>query len=156
VSDPWINRLVVSGPTEEVLAFQKAAQSTDAGKSTSFSFAQLQALLPRAERQGLEIPVDPWDDDSESNGVGVPETVERDTPTMLDLVYRFRLEEYAPDALLVRVSRLFPHVCFVLGWVAPNVGEQASRFVQDGNTRPLRKTDESAQAIRLKVPGRFG
>ena len=42
------------------------------------------------------------------------------------------LSRYEPDLLLTKVSRLFPSLTFVLGWVAPSVDEAASKCIQNG------------------------
>jgi hypothetical protein len=49
----------------------------------------------------------------------------------MDLDYNFSLVRFAPDDLLVHVSR-FPRLCLVLGWVAPTNDEAASKFIQNG------------------------
>jgi len=158
MSDPWINRLVVSGPAAEVRAFQTSAASGEGPSQTSLSFTRLQAQLPAEGQHGLDAPVEPWDDSSASNpsGVSAPETQARQIPGMTRLVYRFSLDGYEPDTLLIRVSKLFLHLCFVLGWVAPSVDDQTSRFIHNGHTLVYHASDRQKVSLRAKAYRRYG
>ena len=53
---------------------------------------------------------------------------------MLGLEYDFSLARYERDELLIRASRKYPNLCFVLGWVAPSNDEHRSRFIHNGRT----------------------
>src|SRR5205807_613286 len=111
--------------------------------------------MREVEQMELDPPLDPWDD-SESDPVSAPEVEARDTRGMLDLVYRFSMERYEPDPLLIRASRLSPQVCFVLGWVAPNAGEQSSRFIHNGDTRLYRLPARREESVRVESYRRHG
>jgi hypothetical protein len=63
-------------------------------------------------------------------------------------IYRFELRRYEPDLLLTKVSKLFPKLTFILGWVAPNVDEAASKFIRNGIVRRYRMPDDQMGEIR--------
>jgi hypothetical protein len=109
MSDPWINRLVVSGPVAGVRAVQTAAAVAEGPTETSLSFARLLQLLPEDERDEFDESVEPWHDTgvSFSDAVEPPEEESRQAPDRLELTYRFMLDRYDPDPLLIRTSALF-------------------------------------------------
>jgi hypothetical protein len=158
MSDSWINRFVVSGPVASVRTFETAAAVTEGPAQTSLSFARLLQLLPEDERGNFDEPVEPWHDtgDSFSDAVEPPEEESRQAPDWLELTYRFVLDRHDTDPLLIRTSALFPTLCFVLGWVAPNVDEQRSRFIHNGDTDTYELSDDQAESIRAENYLRYG
>jgi hypothetical protein len=158
MSDPWINRLVVSGPVDEVRRFQDCAATGKPQSATALSFKKLQALVHEDDRVGLDKPVDPWDDSNKSNpdGVGPPHAEARHHPGFMDLEYNFSLVRFEPDDLLVQVSRLFPRLCFVLGWVAPANDEAGSRFIQNGDVLERWLSDAERESLRDDAYRRLG
>ena len=70
MSDPWINRLVVSGPKADVDAFGGRVAPAKGPSPTMLSFKQLQSHLPDDEQDGLDEAVEPWDDSSGADGSG--------------------------------------------------------------------------------------
>jgi hypothetical protein len=107
-------------------AFQSAAARDEPGPATSLSFANLQALLSEDDQDGLPEPLDPWDDSDTEYVVTEPDRHPRATAGCVDLIYDFSLARYEPNDLLIRVSKVFPTLSFVLGWVAPSNDEHTS------------------------------
>ncbi|HXG51499.1 MAG TPA: hypothetical protein VNN77_08870 [candidate division Zixibacteria bacterium] len=140
MSDAWINRLVVSGPAADVRAFAKAAvgfeppdfdSPSDKPVKVGLSLGTLYELLPsRAKRRVPPVEDEPADLVCERLVVGKTGNAEK--------IYRFQLAAYEPDLLLTAVSRLFPRLVFVLGWVAPAVDEAASKLIRNGTVRRYR------------------
>jgi hypothetical protein len=150
VSDPWINRLVVSGPVDDVKAFAKAAtgfeppefdSSSDKPIKTPLLFEALYDLLPAKAKRGVpEVEDEPAGLISErlvmrKNGKGVK-------------IYRFELRRYEPDLLLTKVSKLFPRIVLILGSVAPNVDEALSKLIRNGTTRQYQMPVDRMGEIR--------
>jgi hypothetical protein len=155
--DTWINRLVVSGPAAAVRRFQNSVARAEGGSTTSLAFIQLQACLPEDERAGLDEPAEPWNGPWPNNeGIGAPTEEALQEPGMLKLVYNFSLARYEPDELLIRASKQFRTLCFVLGWVAPNVDDQVSRFIHNGHTLVYRASDRLVERLRAKAYRRYG
>lgn len=150
MSDPWINRLVVTGPVEDAKAFSKAAtgfQLPELGSSSKkpvkllLSFTALYNLLPeKAQKRVPEVDDEPDDLIAERLVTGKNGNGEK--------IYRFELSSYEPDLLLAEVSKCFPRLIFVLGSVAPNVGEAASKFIRNGKSRHYDMPDNRQEEIR--------
>ena len=102
--------------------------------------------------------MEPWSDSNESNpdGVSPPEGEARQRPGFMDLEYRFSLVRFEPDDLLIQVSRLFPRLCFVLGWVAPANDEAASKFIQSGEVLEYWLSDSERESLRDDAYRRLG
>ena len=131
MSDPWINRLEISGPAKDLAAVERAMTPVTAAGSRSrrldLSFTALSEYLATGCVICAEEVTDPW-------GVTVErrESLERG---MVRRIYRFEQARYEPDELLGRLSARYPRLCFVLGWVAPNIGEAASKLIHKGTSR---------------------
>jgi hypothetical protein len=158
MSDPWINRLVVSGLVDDVTTFQNSAAAGEGPSATSLSFTRLQAQLDEGLREGLDAPREPWDDWNTSNpdGVNPPQAQARQDSRFMDLEYNFSLVRFDPEPLLVRVSELFPHVCFVLGWVAPSVDQAAGKFIHNGEMLEYWLGDSERESLRAEAYRRLG
>ena len=155
--DTWINTLVVSGPAAEVAAFRSAVTDSDAKPVTSLSFRRLEACLSGEERADLDAPMEPWNDwVADADSVGPPEEHVRPEPGMLGLEYDFSLARYEPDELLIRASRKYQNLCFVLGWVAPSNDEHRSRFIHSGRTQMYDAPDARVDRLRSKAYRRNG
>jgi hypothetical protein len=130
MSDPWINRLEISGPAKDLAAVERAmTPATKAGKRSSrpgLSFKALSDYLEIGCVLCAEEVTDPW-------GVTV-EARESLEHGMVRRIYRFEQGGYAPDDLLVELSARYPRLCFVLGWVMPD-SEEASKLLHRGTVR---------------------
>ena len=73
-----------------------------------------------------------------------------------NLTYRFSLAGYEPDPLLIRASKLFPSLCFVLGWVAPSNPEQTSRFIHNGHTLLYLLPAQRTEKLRATAYRHYG
>ena len=130
MSDPWINRLEISGPAKDLAAVERAMTPVTAAGSRSrrldLSFKALSEYLAIGCVICAEEVTDPW-------GVTVErrESLERG---MVRRIYRFEQARYEPDELLVGLSARFPRLCFVLGWVVPD-SEEASKLIHKGTAR---------------------
>lgn len=130
MSDPWINRLEISGPAKDLAAVERAlAPATAAGSRSrrlDLSFKALSEYLAIGCVICAEEVTDPW-------GVTVErrESLERG---MVRRIYRFEQARYEPDELLVGLSARYPRVCFVHGWVMPD-SEEASKLIHKGTAR---------------------
>ncbi len=71
-------------------------------------------------------------------------------------IYRFMLSRYEPDLLLIEISKLFPRLCFILGWVAPNIDEAASKFIRTGTARQYRMPGKRRSEIRASKYKEWG
>jgi hypothetical protein len=150
VADPWINHFVVVGPIDDVRAFVRAAvgsQPPDWDSSStkpvrlSLSFSAFyKRLPPSAKRRVPEVESEPYELNSDRMVLRKDGHAEK--------TYRFELSHYEPDLLLTEVSKLFPRLCFILGWVAPNVDEAASKFIRAGKVRLHRMSDSRREEIR--------
>jgi hypothetical protein len=156
MSDSWINRLVVSGRTADIDAFGASVARPGGRSPTMLSFKKLQGQLPRVEWDGLEEVEEPWDDDRGPMAVAAPDRRARQPSGTQDLMYRFSQARYEPDELLIRASRLFPKLCFVLGWVAPSNDERSSRFIHNGHTLVFRLPDQRTEKLRALAYRRYG
>jgi hypothetical protein len=118
----------------------------------------LQAQLDEGLREGLDAPREPWDDWNTSNpdGVNPPQAQARQDSRFMDLEYNFSLVRFDPEPLLVRVSELFPHVCFVLGWVAPSVDQAAGKFIHNGEMLEYWLGDSERESLRAEAYRRLG
>jgi hypothetical protein len=87
---------------------------------------------------------EPWD-----LSIDPPERLEGG---MIERIYRFQLRHYEPDPLLVEVSRQYPNLCFVLGWVDPNWDDQASRFIHVGRSPLYRLPQRRKRVLQAAVP----
>jgi len=156
MSNDWISRLVVRGPAGDVEAFAKMAtdprirahqfdNSTKHRGRLGLSFTALLARLPPGWGAQLDHDItEPW-------------ALSLDRPVrlkggMLERAYRFQLSHYVPDALLVQVSKQYPRLCFVLGWVEPNIDEQASRFIHAGHSSLYRLPEKRKRVLQAGVP----
>jgi hypothetical protein len=150
MSDPWINRLVVSGLADDVSVFQNAVTAGEGPTATALSFTRLQAQLDEDARQGLDEPWEPWDDWNETNpdGVNPPQVEARRDSRFIDLEYNFSLVRFEPEPLLIRASELFPRLYFVLGWVAPNVDQAAGKFIHNGQMLEYWLSDTERETLR--------
>jgi hypothetical protein len=156
VSNDWINRLVVRGPAKDVETFAKMAtdprilgdqfdEPSRRRQRLGLSFNAFLNGLPAERRAQLHRKVtEPWDlslDPLVSLAGG-----------MVERTYRFMLRHYEPDALLTEVSKQYPHLCFVLGWVEPNVDDQASRFIHAGHSFLYRLPEKRKRVLQAAVP----
>ena len=158
MSDPWINRLVVTGPVKNVKVFAKAAtgfQSPEFGSRSKkpvkllLSFTALYNLLPtKAQKRVPEIEDEPADLISERLVTRKNGKAEK--------IYRFQLSRYEPDLLLRQVSKLFPCLTFILGWVAPNVDEAASKFIRNGTILRYIMSGDRRSDIRVSKYKEWG
>ena len=156
MSDSWINRLVVSGPKAYVDVFANIVAVPGGPSPTMLSFKELLSRLPDDEQAELEEPVEPWDDNSGPMAVGAPDREARQPPGTQNLTYRFSLADYEPDLLLICASKLFPNLCFVLGWVAPSNDEQSSRFIHDGHTLLYLLPPQRTEKLRAVAYRHYG
>ena len=130
MSDPWINRLEISGPAKDLAAVERAMTPVTTAGSRSrrlgLSFKALSEYLAIGCVICAEEVTDPW-------GVTVErrESLERG---MVRRIYRFEQARYEPDELLVGLSARYPRLCFVHGWVAPD-SEEASKLIHKGTAR---------------------
>src|SRR5258706_10202 len=124
--DSWLRRLVVCGHAADVTAFRKAAASK--AKSTyltlapelrtqKLSFTKLLAALPKKLADTISEPQEPWD-----LGVDGPESM---TDGTIEFSYRFQLDDFTCEDLIIAVSTMYLRLCFVLGTIAPNVDEHS-------------------------------
>ena len=137
MSDQWINRLVVSGPVGDVRGLARGATGFDAqtlglpfrnAKKLSLSFRTLYNLLPARARKGVpRVEEEPGDLTCKRLMLGPNGSARKS--------YSFVLRRYEPDTLFIGISRLFPRLCFILGWVAPNIDEAASKFIKNGKAK---------------------
>jgi len=158
VSDPWINRLVVAGPVEDAKAFAKAATGfeppefdspSDKPVKTPLSFEALYNLLPaKAKRHVPNI-------EDEPAGLISERLVTRKKGNA-EKIYRFELSRYEPDSLLTEVSKLFPPLILLLGWVAPSVDEACSKFIKNGKVRRYRLSADRSGEIRASKYKEWG
>jgi hypothetical protein len=158
MSDPWINRLVVAGPIGDVKAFAKSAigfgppdfwDSANKPAKLSLSFAALYDLLPaKAQRCVPKVDDEPADLVSERSVTGKNKNGEK--------IYRFQLSSYEPDLLLTEISKLFPGLSFILGWVAPNVDEACSKLIKDGKVRRFDLSVNRRETIRASKYKEWG
>lgn len=149
MSDPWINRLVVRGPINDVKAFAKAATGfeppefdspSDKPVKTPLSFEALYNLLPGPARKRI-----PKIDDQPAGLISERLVAAKGKG---EKIYRFELSSYEPDLLFTAVSKLFPRLSFTLGWVAPNVDEATSKFIRNGKVRRYRMPGDKMGDIR--------
>jgi hypothetical protein len=158
MSDSWINRLVVAGPAADVKAFARAASGfrppefdspSDKSVKTPLSFEALYQSLPAKARKNIgEIEDEPADLISERLVIKKNRTGEK--------IYKFVLSSYEPDLLLTEVSKLFPCLCFILGWVAPNVDEAASKLIRNGTVKQYRMPGNQRSRIRASKYKEWG
>jgi hypothetical protein len=156
LADPWLNRLTVYGSAADLAAFAKAAtdpkilrrqlaRRPNRANRLGLSFNALFTALPRAWRTGLDAQiVDPWD-----------LTVDRPvkvTRRLAERSYRFMLDRYEPDELLRQVSRQYPRLCLVLGWVDPASDTQASRLIHAGRSRLYELSERQKIRLYAQVP----
>ena len=156
MSNDWINRLAVRGPATEVTSFATAAndrrlvkrQLAKPSRSTStlgLSFRKLLEHVPASVKPRLNSDItEPWD-------LSI-DPVERVKSGMVERVYRFQLRHYEPDPLLVEVSRQYPRLCLVLGWVDPNSDDQASRFIHAGRSSIYRLSQRRKRSFYAGMP----
>ena len=159
MSDPWINRLLVAGPSQDVKRFSKAAIGSRPPRSwlpsekkpvkLHLSFKALYKLLPPIAKRSIPMIEDEPDDliserfVARKNGNG-------------EKNYGFMLTRYEPDLLLTEVSRLFPRLCFTLGWVAQNIDEAASKFIQNGKIKRYSMPDKRRRQIHASKYKEWG
>ena len=143
MSDPWINRLEITGPTEDVAAAGRAMEPARSPRSRSrrrdFSFRALYAYLGGRCRICADCVCDPYD-----------VSIEREKPPQRGLVrevYRFQQVGFEPDDLLAALSARHPRLCLVLGWVAPCNGEAASKLFHGGRELYFRLSNRRMNAI---------
>jgi hypothetical protein len=157
LSNDWINRLIVRGPAKDVESFTKAAtdlrivrhqleKPSKRGLQHGLSFKALLSGLPAMWARRLDRDItDPWD-------LSLDRPV-RFARGMIERTYRFQLRHYEPDSLLAEVSKQYPRLSFVLGWVDPNSDDQASRFIHAGHSVLYRLPERRKRAIQARVPG---
>jgi hypothetical protein len=156
LSNDWINRLIVRGPAKDVEAFAKAAtdprilkhqleKPSNRGPQHGLSFDALLSGLPTswATRLNREV-TNPWD-------LSVDRPV-RLKGELIERTYRFQLRHYEPDTLLIKVSKQYARLCFVLGWVDPNSDDQASRFIHSGHSVLYRLPERRKRVLHARVP----
>jgi hypothetical protein len=156
MSNDWINRLVVRGPAGEVNSFATAAtdprivrhqlaRPLRSRPGLGLCFSRLLARLPVSVKARLNSDItEPWD-----LSIDPPERLEGG---MIERIYRFQLRHYEPDSLLVEISRQYPKLCFVLGWVDPNADDQASRFIHVGRSPLYRLSQRRKRVLQAAVP----
>jgi len=156
LSNDSINRLIVSGPAKDVESFAKAAtdprilkrqleKPSKRGPQCGLSFNALLSGLPASWTTRLDREVtEPWDLS--------PDRPVRLKGEMIERTYRFQLRHYDPDTLLTAVSKQYPRLCFVLGWVDPNSDDQASRFIHSGHSALYRLGEKRKRVLRARVP----
>lgn len=71
-------------------------------------------------------------------------------------IYRFMLSSYDPALLLIYVSKHFPRLCFILGCVAPNIDEAASKFITNGKARRYTMSSKRRREIRVNKYNEWG
>jgi hypothetical protein len=148
----------VLGPSEDVKAFARAASGcrppefdspSDKPVKTPLSFETLYNLLPaKARRNVHEVEDEPYDLVSERFVTGKNGNGEKS--------YAFMSTRYEPDLLLTEVSKLFPCLCFILGWVAPNVDEAASKLIRNGTVKQYRMPGNQRSRIRASKYKEWG
>ena len=156
VSNDWINRLCVCGPARDVdvfavtandpwIARHQLAARPKRGRPLGLSFGALIRSLPAQRVRQLEQRVtEPWE-------------LSLDSPIrlgdgMVARTYRFQLTDYEPDALLTEVSRKYPGLCLILGWIDPNTDDQASRFMHRGRSILYRLSRRRKVVLQASVP----
>jgi hypothetical protein len=156
LSNDWINRLIVRGPAKDVEAFAKAAtdprilkhqleKPSNRGPQRGLSFDALLSGLPPSWATPLNREVtNPWD-----LSVDRPVRLKRG---LIERTYRFQLRHYEPDTLLIKVSKQYARLCFVLGWVDPNSDDQASRFIHSGRSVLYRLPERRKRVLHARVP----
>lgn len=153
MGDSWLQRLVVRGPASEVAAFQRAVASpekpryvtvTPTCQTQRLSFAKLSSLLPRrqARRFAAELE-EPWD--------LVVDPARQFEDGSREATYKFQLSAFEPEDLIIEVSRRYPHLCFVVGCVAPSADAQSSLLVHNGRAWQWRLPVRRKNAIWKKV-----
>jgi hypothetical protein len=158
MSDSWINRLVVAGPAADVKAFARAASGfrppefdspSDKSVKTPLSFEALYQSLPAKARKNIgEIEDEPADLVSERLVTGKKRNGKKS--------YGFMLTRYEPDLLLTEVSKLFPRLYFILGWVSPSVDEAVSKFIRNGRAKRYSIPDKRREEIRTSKYKEWG
>ena len=108
------------------------------------SFAKLIGLLPRRDARRFEAELEePWD--------LVVEPARQLKDGSRELTYKFQLSAFEPEDLIIRVSRLYPHLYFIIGCVAPSVDAQSSLLVHNGQSWQWRLPVRRKNAIWNKL-----
>jgi hypothetical protein len=131
MADTYTGKLVVAGEAAEVRRFVEAAREKPAfGRPRGRPFAPLsfQALLPLGYRSPKRLygtssrqPSDVWADEPTTLGEGV-----------LHAGYNFQTQSAPPERWLVHVSKRWPFLRFVLGYVKFGTGAARSIYVRAG------------------------
>jgi hypothetical protein len=154
--DSWLQRLVVRGTAADVAAFRKAAASPSKPhyfellferarqRTQKLSFIRLRALLPSRLADGIDEPQEPWD--------LVIEPPHRFRDGTIEITYRFQLNAFECENLIIAVSTIYPRLCFVLGVVDPAGDEQSSMMVHAGRVWRWRISNRLKESICAKIP----
>jgi hypothetical protein len=151
--DSWLQRLVVCGHAADVTTFRKAASSSARPsyvtlkpelRAQKLSFTKLLAALPEKLADTISEPQEPWD-----LGVDGPELMADGTT---EFAYRFQLDDFTCEDLIVAVSTMYPRLCFVLGTVAPNVDEHSSLMAHSGKVWRWNLSNRLHGIITAKIP----
>ena len=128
----YTGKLVVAGPAADVRRFVETAREKPAfGRPRGQPLAPLlfQALLPLGDRSpecfygtSSDKPSDVWEDEPTALRVGV-----------LQVAYNFQTRSAPPERWVVHVSKRWPSLRFVLGYVKPGAGVAGSIYVRSGN-----------------------
>jgi hypothetical protein len=155
MSNGWISRLVVSGPSEEVQTFAKTATDPEilsrqgrtpweGERHLGLSFTALAGVLTPSRRARFkDQPEEPWELCVEALGhLG---------PGVAQHTYRFETG-WEPDRLLVELSSELPRLCFVLGSVDPASDTQESLFIHRGHLQRYRLSNKLKEAFYARIP----
>jgi hypothetical protein len=131
MADIFNGRLVVAGPAADVRRFVEAAREKPAfGRPRGQPLAPLlfQALLPLGDRSpecyygtSSDKPSHVWEDEPTALRVGV-----------LLVAYNFQTRSAPPERWVVHVSKRWPSLRFVLGYVKPGTAVAGSIYVRAG------------------------
>lgn len=131
MADTHTATLVVAGPAGDVRRFKKTARERPAfGRPRTRPLAPLsfRALAPLGDRSpqclygtSSQEPSDVWEDEPMTLGAGV-----------LQVAYNFETPSAPPERLIVHVSKRWPSLRFVLGYVKLGTGAAGSIYVRVG------------------------
>jgi hypothetical protein len=154
MANSWLNRIVVRGSLSDVTEFRRSARANYDGeyltvftrsKRMQLSFECLNAALAAHLGSDLELALDdPFD--------LVVDPMRKLKRGMVELTYKFLLSDGEPKPLLIELSRIYPRLCFVLGWVDPNSDDKAGCFIYKGRSKTWRLPTSHIRAIFALVP----
>ncbi len=151
--DMCLCRLVVSGPTFDVMRFVQAAAPAERSVSARGSRddegpLSFRELLPLREE---DDPVDVYGTPSRGPDDCWRDALSRDTAGRASIHYGFLTTMSEPYRLIRHVSRQFVRLDFLLGAVAPAIDEANCWYFRGGRGRNWKMPARQREAIRCRV-----